>query len=65
MLGMDFGKRNCLKDSQNYTTFNTPFGRFKYLRLPFGISSSPEVWQRTVSQIFENVEGCDVIADDI
>lgn len=31
------------KDCQHYTTFNTPFGRYKFLRLPFGISSSPEV----------------------
>lgn len=53
------------KDSQKYTTFNTPFGRYKYLRLPFGISSSSEVFQRTVSQILENIEGCEVIADDI
>ena len=60
-----FWQKKLSKDCQNYTTFNTPFGRFKYLRLPFGISSSPEVWQRTVSQIFENVEGCEVIADDI
>ena len=50
------------KDSQKYTTFNTPFGRYKYLRLPFGINSSSEVFQRTVSQIVEKSE---VIADDI
>ena len=24
------------KDSQKYTTFNSPFGTYKYLRLPFG-----------------------------
>ena len=53
------------KDSQKYTTFNTPFGRYKYLRLPFGIKSSSEVFQRTVSQILENLDGCEVIADDI
>ena len=36
------------KDSQKYTTFNTPFVRYKHLRLPFGIKSSSEVFQRTV-----------------
>ena len=51
------------KDSQKYTTFNTPFGRYKYLRLPFGIKSSSEVFQRTVSQIIENLDGCEVIDD--
>ena len=53
------------KDSQKYTTFNSPFGRYKYLRLPFGIKSSSEVFQRTISQILENIDGCEVIADDI
>ena len=53
------------KVSQKYTTFNTPFGRYKYLRLPFGIKSSSEVFQRTVSQIIENLDGCEVIAGDI
>ena len=53
------------KDSQKYTTFNTLFGRYKYVRLPFGIKSSSEVFQRTVSQIIENLDGCEVIADDI
>ena len=39
------------KDSQKYTTFNSPFGRYKYLRLLFGTKSSSEVFQRTISQI--------------
>lgn len=53
------------EESSKLTTFNTPFGRYKYKRLPMGISSSPEVFQRTVSQIFENIDGVDVIIDDI
>ena len=53
------------KDSQKYTTFNTQFGRYKYLGLPFGIKSSSEGFQRTISQILENIDGCEVIADDI
>ena len=28
------------------TTFNTPFGRFRWLRMPQGISSAPEEYQR-------------------
>ncbi|BES87354.1 Hypothetical Protein NTJ_00159 [Nesidiocoris tenuis] len=34
-------------DCQLLTTFITPFGRFCFQRLPFGISSAPEVFQRT------------------
>ena len=33
------------KDSQKYTTFNSPFGRYRYLRLPFGIKSSSEAFK--------------------
>ena len=47
------------------TVFNTPFGRYKFLRMPFGLSSSPEVWQRNLCQPYENVGGCAGIADDI
>ncbi|KAK3103001.1 hypothetical protein FSP39_015684 [Pinctada imbricata] len=53
------------KESSRLTTFNTPFGRYRYKRMPFGICSAPEVFQKKMSQIFENIEGCDVIMDDI
>ena len=46
------------------TTFNTPFGRYRWLRMPFGISSAPEVWQRTMHEIIEGLQGVEVIADD-
>ncbi|XP_048747335.2 uncharacterized protein K02A2.6-like [Ostrea edulis] len=53
------------QESSKLTTFNTPFGRYRYKRMPFGISSAPEVFQKRMSQIFEKIEGCDVIMDDI
>jgi hypothetical protein len=34
-------------------TFNTHFGRYSYKRLPFGLTSAPKVFHRTVQQIFE------------
>lgn len=33
-------------DSCRLTTFIMPFGRFCFRRLPFGISSAPEIFQR-------------------
>ena len=46
-------------------TFITPFGRYRYRRLPFGISSAPEVYHKTVSQIFDGMVGVSTFADDI
>lgn len=33
------------EESSMLTTFNTPFGRYRWKRMPFGINSAPEVWQ--------------------
>ena len=53
------------EDSQELTTFITPFGRFCFKRLPFGISSGPEVLYRIMLQLLSNIPGviCDI--DDI
>lgn len=45
-------------------TFNTPFGRFRWLRMPFGISSAPEIWQRKMNEAIEGLHGIEVIVDD-
>lgn len=46
------------------TTFNFPFERFRFLRMPFGISTASEVFQRAMEQIFAGYP-CAVIVDDI
>lgn len=51
--------------SQNYTIFNTPFGRYKYRRLPMGITSAPEIYQRAMNDMFGDIEGVEIIMDDI
>lgn len=53
------------KESSKLCTFNSPFGRFAYKRLPFGISCAGEMFQRIMSQTFEDLEGVEVIVDDI
>ena len=47
------------------TTFNTLFGQYRFLRLPFGINSAPEMFQRRMTQTFEDIDGADAIVDDI
>ena len=53
------------EESSRLLTFNTPFGRYRYLRMPMGIKSAPEVYQRRMEQVFEGIQGVKVIMDDI
>ena len=52
------------EQSSLLTTFNTPFGRYRWKRMPFGISSAPEVFQRRMHEIVEGLQGVEVVADD-
>ena len=55
-----------LKDeSKLLTTFNTPYGRYCFRRLPFGLVSAQDVFQKKVDQTFEGLHGVVAIADDI
>ena len=55
----------ALDESSSYlTTCWTPFGRIRWLRMPFGISSAPEEWQRRIDHCFEGLDNTQVIADD-
>ena len=54
-----------LAEAASYlTTFTTPFGRYRWKRMPFGISSVPEVWQQKMNELVEGQSGVEVIADD-
>lgn len=53
------------EESSTLCTFNTPYGRYRYKRMPFGISSAPEVFQSIMTQAFDDTEGVEVIVDDI
>ena len=53
------------EESRLLTTFVTPFGRYCFNRLPFGISSAPEIFQRTLSRILEDLDGTICQMDDI
>ena len=47
------------------TTFLTPFGRYCFNKLPFGIASAPEVFQRRMSKILDGLEGILCHMDDV
>ena len=51
--------------SSKLTTFWTPFGRYRYLRMPFGVSLAPEEFERNLQEKLGDLEGIAVIRDDI
>lgn len=53
------------EESSKLCTFNTPFGRYRFTRLPFGVKSAPEVFQRVISEMVSDLEGTEAIIDDI
>ena len=46
-------------------TFNTPFGRYRFTRMPFGIKSASEVFQKKNEEAFSGINGIHIVADDI
>ena len=53
------------EESSCLTTFATPFGRYRYRRLPCGISSAPEVFHKRIADMFGDIEGIETFIDDI
>ncbi|XP_060069286.1 uncharacterized protein K02A2.6-like [Ylistrum balloti] len=53
------------EQSSFLTTFNTPFGRYRYLRLPMGLKCAGEVFQREMITQFGNLDGVEVVVDDV
>ena len=43
-------------------TFNSPYGRYRFLRMPFGLSSAPEVFQKRNEEIFGDTVFCRIHA---
>ena len=60
-----FWQVHLQEDSALLTTFITPFGRFCYNRLPFGITSAPEYFQKRMHEVLLGLEGVICMMDDI
>ena len=52
-------------ESSLLTTMNTPIGRYRWLKLPFGIKSAPEMYQRAMDEMLEGIDHAYAIMDDI
>ena len=62
---VDFWQIPLSEESRLLTTFITPYGRYCFNKLPFGISSAPELFQRRMSVMFEGLPGELCLMDDI
>jgi transposase InsO family protein len=51
--------------SSKITTMHTPWGRYRWLRLPYGTSASPEEFQKRMHEALDGLVGVANIADDI
>ncbi|XP_045451587.1 uncharacterized protein K02A2.6-like [Melitaea cinxia] len=54
-----------LHDPDNLTVINTHKGLFKYKRLVYGLSSSPGIFQRIMTNLLNDIPGVEVFIDDI
>lgn len=56
---------NLDEESKKFVTINTHRGLFRYNRLPFGVSSSPGIFQRVMETILSGIPNVCVYLDDI
>ena len=48
-------------ESAKLCTINTPFGRYMFKHLPFGLTYSQDIFQRIMSEMLEDIEGVEVV----
>lgn len=53
------------EESRLFTTFITPFGRYCFNRMPMGICSAPEVFQRAMTSMIGHLDGVICHMDDV
>lgn len=53
------------EQASKLTTFVTPFGRYRFLRLPYGLANAPEIYSRAFTDLFKGIKGIKIYMDDI
>lgn len=51
--------------SSDLCTFNSPFGCYRFVRLPFGLSVAPEIFQKYNERAFGDLPGVIIYCDDL
>lgn len=64
-LSQAYNQLELSEPSRDYTVINTHRGLFKYKRLVYGLSSSPGIFQKFMTNLLKNVPNTLVFYDDI
>ena len=64
-LAMAYKQMKVQKEYQPLLTINTHQGLYQYIRLPFGITTAPSLWQKAMAQALNGLSGVVCYIDDI
>ena len=53
------------EESSFLFTFNTPYGWFRFTRIPFGLNVAGDAFQQKLDQVYSNLKGVNGIAHDM
>lgn len=67
VMDAEKGYHQCPLDeeSQDLTTFITPYGRYKYVRAPYGVCTISDHYNRRMYEAFEDIKRHKRIVDDV
>ena len=52
-------------ETSDLCTIATPFGLYRYKRLPMGVTPAPDIAQEIMDELFHHLEECDIYIDDV